>query len=477
MKRILLSWILILTTGYIYAQSTRLLVDENFTNYTIGDLNNSTKSQGNWKPLFAGNGADFVQVADAYPLLFPDYTSGSQYINVFQKSDYLTGSWKYPDDPFKAFNNGAVTVGLDSTTLYISFLVRVPTGAKMSTEKNATPNLALRNLNGSTFAHFYISSSGNGEGVKFGINKDGSESAVYASSVFELNTTYLIVLRYDVANGDAADYDDKMYMWVNPSLSVQPPVSSAQVAIDNFWDFKFDGGFNTAAQSLELFQETNSATASFDAFKVAYAQGFTTAIANAAAAWATLSPAGVPLPVKPGKILGYEKDRSIKIEWNSNSEYNVAHYEIEHSVDGINFFYAGKVMAKKGKGELWYDWLDAFPSKGNNYYRIKNVYSSENFIYSKVVRIVIKDQAILFSLYPNPVSGKNISIAATNLTAGDCKIEIFNSAGQQVYVQRLMHAGGTLIQSVTLPAVLLKGIYNIQLAGSDYRFAKSFLVQ
>src|SRR5262249_9689457 len=152
----------------------------------------------------------------------------------------------------------------------------------------------LRNVNGSVFANFYIGVTDDGNRLKFGINKDAFANGTFGPAAYNFNTTYLVVIRYDINNNAAsADYDDKMYMWINPSLSAEPSVSTAQAAIDNFWDFNLDGGFNSPAQSLELFQEANSATASFDGFKVSYGQGFGIIAANAAAAWAALSPAEV----------------------------------------------------------------------------------------------------------------------------------------------------------------------------------------
>lgn len=479
MKRILALLMLNLAVCYIHAQSSRLLIDENFTNYSTGDLNNSATGQGGWRPLFTNNGTDFVKVENTIPLIYSNYTSGSQYINVLQKDDFLGGSWKYPDDPHKSFNNGAVVISLDSTIFYISFLVRVPEGGMIASSAEATPNIALRTMNGSTFAHFYIGSAENGRGVKFGIKKDGLANAVFTSPIYEFNSTYLIILRYDVTNGSAtSDYDDKMYMWVNPSLSSQPKISTSQVAIDNLWDFKFDGGFNTAAQSLELFQNAKSATASFDAFKVACAQGFGTSSANATAAWETLSPKGSPLVEDYRNFKGYAKNNSIQLQWSSNNQYaNLLNYEVEHSIDGVHFSSIANVMIKKGKGDLMYEWTDRFPSNGNNYYRLKSVYAEGDFQYSKTVKISLESASSFLTLYPNPVSGKQVSIVATSLEIGEYKIEIFTSAGQQVYAKQLKHSGGTLNQLIDLPSNLQKGIYNVLLLGTSFKMAKPFLVQ
>ena len=477
MRNSLLLFILFIATSNGNAQYSQLLINENFTDYTTGNLNSTSASQGSWKPSFRESSSDFVQVASLLPLLYPDYTSGSQYVNVAQRSDYEASPWKYPDDPYKPFKNGMIATNADNTIFYISFLVRVPSAGGVQSTGDARPNIALRTINGSQFANFYIGKTQNGTGLKFGINKDTYGSGQFTEQTYSFNTTYLVLIRYDIANGlNTGDYDDKMYLWINPSLSSEPSGQSAQVAINNFWDFKFDGGFNTPAHSLQLFQEPGSATASFDAFKVAYAQGFDTDTATSAAAWNALSPAGVPLPVKFGSIKGYAKDRGIQVEWNVYSEFNLLRYEVERSADCIHFSHAAYVAVKDEESKSLYKWLDAIPFGGNNYYRIKNIYTTGEPLYSTIVRVVLKEHDPVLLIYPNPVSDKHISIQATELQQGDYKIEIFNAGGQLLYIKQIS-AGNTLHQPIELPAALKTGIYTIQLTGMGIKQATQFLVK
>ena len=473
MKKFLLSLIVLVSISQIYAQTSQLLISENFTGYSNGNLN----GQGGWT---ATGNSDYVQVATTTPLTYSGYTSGTQYVNVTQRADYGSSPTKRPDDPYKSFTGGNISVNTGNTTFYMSFLVRVPNTTGVQTTGNARPTVALRGVNGSNLANFYIGDASSGTALKFGIAKDGSQDGTYAGGSYSFGTTYLVVIRYDVVNGGwSNDFDDRMYMWINPSLSGEPSTASAQVAIDNIWDFNDDGGFSGAIQSLQLFQQTNSATASFDAFKTSYAQGFSSVAANSAAAWNALSPVGAPLPVKFGDIKGYAKDKGVQLEWNVYSEIDVVTYEIERSTDGTRFNTIGHVKAKNQDGELFYDWYDATPSAGNNYYRIRNVDIDGKSAYSSIVRISLsqQDAAAGFILYPNPVSGNHISIQATDLQKGNYKIEIYNTSGQQVYKKQFTHEGGTINQSIGLPAALQTGVYNIQLTGTGFKLAKQFLIQ
>jgi hypothetical protein len=478
MKKFLLLIIQLIAISYVYAQNSRLVISENFTDYPNGNLNTASSGLGSWRASFRNSSSDFVQIASSSPLLYPDYVSGSQYVNVIQKGDYQDGSWKSPDDPFTSFKDGMVTINAATTTFYVSFVVRVSSAGAVPLMGDARPAVALRTVNGSQFSNFYISSTDDGRGLKFGINKDASANGYFANATYSFNETYLIVIRYDVVNGEAtSDYDDKMYLWVNPSLGSEPSVNTAQMVLDNFWDFNFDGGFNTPALSLQLFQEPESASASFDAFRVSYGQGFDAESATTAAAWNALNPAGIPLPFKFGSIKGYPKNKGVQINWDVLSETGVTAYEVERSGDGIHFSLAGKVSANGGEVESSYTWFDMAPSAGNNYYRVKNIFTTDAPLYSQVVRITLKNNEPLFSVYPNPAPGNHISFQITNLDTGDYKIELLNSMGQLVHSEALKHGGGTLVHAIESAGSKQAGVYVIQLTKRDFKLARQVLVR
>jgi len=477
MKNIFLFFIFLVAACSGYAQVSQLLLNENFTGYATGDLNNTSRGQGSWKASFGNNSAGFVQVANTTPLMYPDYTSGTQYINVKQKITQANTLGMDPDDPSKSFGNGIIPVHPDNTTFFVSFLVRVPSAAGVATIADAQPNVAIHTINGGVFANFYIGIDEGGK-LRFGINKDGKASGKFAAGSYKFNTTYLIVIQYDVANGDASpDYDDKMYLWVNPSLAAEPSPFSADVAIDQVQHFDFDGGFDAPAESLQLFQEANSATASFDAFRVAYAQHFNTEAANDAAAWNALSPAGTPLPVALSDFNGYIKHGHIELDWRVNFEFNMLRYEIERSTDGAHYTFAGTMTAKNDESESSYKWIDAFPNAGNNYYRIKNVFKTGNPVYSPVVRLSLKDRASLFTIYPNPLLHGDLFIRITDLQQGDYAFELFNAEGQALLNKQIKHPGGSINQAVVLPPSVRAGIYTIQLTGNGFKQSATFVVQ
>lgn len=475
MKKIFAVFIVLQIVCVGYSQMSRLLINENFTGYHPGNLNTADSGQGSWKASFANSSADFVQVVSSAPLMYPGYTSGTQYINVKQAK----GNSTEPDDPSKVFTNGMVYIHDDKTIFYISFLVRVPSAAGIASTGDASPNIALRTLNGGTFANFYIGIDSISSQLKFGIHKNRSEAGTFAPGVYNFNTTYLIVIRYDVGNGpEAADYDDKMYMWINPSLAGEPRISGAAITIDNRDDYISDGDMDAPAGSLQLLQEPASATASFDAFKVAFAQQYSTDETTAAAAWDKLSPAGMPLPVKFSDFKGYARDKRIELDWRVDFEYDVLRYEIERSTDGVSFSYAGSVAARNTTDGSSYTWMDAAPWAGNNYYRVKNVYQVGDVVYSPVLKLTVNDRSGSLMIYPNPAQRDHVSVQVADLQPGNYMVELFNIEGQCVYKKSFIQWGEGANSSglLVLPPVAQGGLYTIQLTGNGFKQAKPLMV-
>lgn len=464
MKKFLFSLLAAIGISYAYAQTNGQLVIENFTGYTNGNLN----GQGGWTNT--GN-ADFVQVDNTTPL----YNNGGRYINLIAKDNYFDLNPPFihlPDDPTTAFNSGTNVATNAASTFYLTFVVKVPSAIGVASTNQATQIMALRTSGGDNIANFYIAT--NGTNVFFGIDKNGGSNAVYNSAPgvnYNFNTSYLIVIRFDVVTGNN---NDNLYMWVNPDVSSEPQTSLATVSITSGNDGYTAGGGNTIS-SFQLFQNNRSATSSIDAIRLAYATGYPS---NPPLAWSAIGPSNIPaLPVKFGGLKGYPNNNGIQIEWDVYSEVDVVKYDIERSFDGINFKVAGSVTAKNQDGHLYYEWFDNSPSSGNNYYRIKNVDIDGKSTYSPIVKISLSKSEAGLTLYPNPVRNNYISIQVSGLQKGDYKIEIFNMGGQQIYNKQFSHRGGSISQVIELPASIKAGAYNIRFTGTGFNMAKQFLVQ
>ena len=149
--------------------------------------------------------------------------------------------------------------------------------------------------------------------------------------------------------------------------------------------------------------------------------------------------AGVPLPLKLISFDGKLKDDKTYMNWITFQENNVSHFEVERSVDNVQFTSIGKVNATgNSPGQQQYSFIDEKPSPGLNYYRLRMVDIDSKFTYSKTIVVRVGDiKGIL--IYPNPVSS-------------DLHIE-FNADRTQTAVYSLHAADGRTV---------LRGIFNVQ---------------
>jgi len=183
------------------------------------------------------------------------------------------------------------------------------------------------------------------------------------------------------------------------------------------------------------------------------------------------------LPVMFNNVKAFEQNRGVRIEWTNLTEKDLISYTVERSVNSVNFSAIDEQSPRTNNNEKEsYSADDASPSSGSNYYRIKVLEISGKVMYSKVMKVDIGRSAQGFTLYPNPVKGNQVSLSINN-KAGQYTIKVLNTSGQEVYSNRITHQGGSLTQTVELPASVKPGFYNMIVSGDNYREAKMFVVQ
>jgi hypothetical protein len=184
-----------------------------------------------------------------------------------------------------------------------------------------------------------------------------------------------------------------------------------------------------------------------------------------------------PLPVKFGDIKGYAKNNGIQIDWSVYTENNLSRYEIERSENGNHFISVGQTAPHNSIGKSDYSWLDAVPLQGTNFYRIKSVDLDGKYGYSIIIRVSLNQSGKAISIYPNPVQNGYVSFQSADLQKGNYTLKIVNNAGQEVYKQKFVHEGGALSQTISLPAGIRSGLYNLQLINGNEVTNKTFIVQ
>ena len=248
---------------------------ENFTGLTTGA---NLAGQSSWTK--GGSGPDVI-VASSTPLTYPGYNSGGGEYAVIPTGT-ATSSRVY-----KTFTSPITS--LAHSTFYYSVLLRL-TGVSASSNGYF---MSLGNSGTGTQYGAKLFARTSGTGFNIGVSKT-SNTAAFGASALNLNTTYLVVVRYSFNNtgfAHADSIDDEAYLWVNPTFAAEPSISIAECAIaSGTGGTDFDGfSPNPVPYDIGNFiwhsRNATNPVGSFDGVRVGYG-------ATSASAWTDLN-AGV----------------------------------------------------------------------------------------------------------------------------------------------------------------------------------------
>lgn len=166
----------------------------------------------------------------------------------------------------------------------------------------------------------------------------------------------------------------------------------------------------------------------------------------ASTAAATVVVNAVVTPVRFVNVSARKTNEGNTVSWHVTDEAEVNHYEIEKSLDGINFGVIGSVTYKQATAAVnKYDYTDVSASCTDKvYYRVRQVDNNHFYTLSSIV-MVKPNSENLFQVWPNPTTGQvnvNISVNST----------------QSTYVELLDLTGSKLLSK---PVLLVTGINSV----------------
>lgn len=179
-------------------------------------------------------------------------------------------------------------------------------------------------------------------------------------------------------------------------------------------------------------------------------------------------PSGGPLPLKTGFDLSAQlKDGQITIVWSDFNRLVNSSYDIEKSIDGVNFNALATVLATN---DLRYNYADNIISSNNTqlYYRIKITGKDGTTLYSDVIAIKLS-VANNVKAWPNPFV-KSINLSYNSTVSAFTQIQLTDIAGRIIKNYSFDFKKG--INQVNLEGIsnLVSGNYFVritQAAGND----------
>lgn len=166
------------------------------------------------------------------------------------------------------------------------------------------------------------------------------------------------------------------------------------------------------------------------------------------------------LPIELLRFTAIRVQKEVHIHWETASEKQNHHFEVERSIEGTSFTTIGTV---KGGGNSSipqkYVFFDPTPVAGINYYRLRQVDTDGKSTLSTIVSVEMPNSTKPFTIQPNPMNDY-LRVAAT--FEGDYTVEVFNMVGQLIQSY-------PIAQSVSQFAThdLPKGVYLISIQSKE----------
>ena len=188
--------------------------------------------------------------------------------------------------------------------------------------------------------------------------------------------------------------------------------------------------------------------------------------------FAVVDPQLTNLPVELIAFNATPNHNTVSLDWATATEKNNSHFEVERSTNGKDFSTIGTVEGSGTTVEPQaYNFVDAAPANGINYYRLKQVDFDGAFAYSDVVSIEIQNAKNDVVLLPNPVTA-DLNVQLPTTWTGETSIEIFDIAGRLVQSE-IISDNATTFQL----AGINNGQYIIRIINADNVITKRFVKQ
>ena len=163
------------------------------------------------------------------------------------------------------------------------------------------------------------------------------------------------------------------------------------------------------------------------------------------------------LPVELLYFYAEKENENVRLDWQTATEINNSHFDVEWSTDGINFEKIGEVAGAGTTNDVqFYDFLHKNPVDGENYYRLRQVDFDGKFEYTDVILIEWNGKTVSqWSIYPNPAINYFTIEASENST-----IQLFDISGRLIVEKQISN------QDRIDVSALANGTYFVRIDGT-----------
>lgn len=157
------------------------------------------------------------------------------------------------------------------------------------------------------------------------------------------------------------------------------------------------------------------------------------------------------------------------LQWQTASELNNDHFDIERSADGISFTKIGRVQGLGTTGiAQQYQFTDAAPLTGNNYYRLAQVDRNGKITWSQLRLLSFNGPGGGLKVFPNPVRS-TLHIQLPQPASGQTSLQLYDLTGLKVLVQSV--PAGSLQTDADI-TTLAPGMYILHYGNESVKVVK-----
>lgn len=192
---------------------------------------------------------------------------------------------------------------------------------------------------------------------------------------------------------------------------------------NNFYLINADGngGFSTTVQAI-----TPSVTGIVDFGEAENGEAYAVSLTSAAV-YRINAVEGGPVPVTLTNFTGSILNRQVVLNWQTTFEQNLQLFDVEYSVDGNTFAYAGTVQAQNTAAGASYNFTHITNVTGIVFYRLKMKDANGRFSYSGIVKLDLNVKGGML-VSPSVISNGIISINLAD-EAVYSSVEVISNGG------------------------------------------------
>lgn len=291
-------------------------------------------------------------------------------------------------------------------------------------------------------------------------------------------------------NGGSADFSS--FDFTDKTVTITPTTNnpSGTFEITLYYSETEIAGWETAASDARgnlYMMKSSAALASADAsnsdldapttgiFTAGTSYGFTAQFDTGFSTFGLTNTPPSALPVELTAFDGRKVNEQTVLNWTTATEINSDHFVVERSVNGTDFIELGKVSAAGNSVvEQRYDFIDAEPRLGVNYYRLIQVDVDGSFDVFGPINVYFNKPGDA-KIFPIPTYSGNIKLEYDAVLNGELNWEVIDIQGKTIRTGILNVSKG-INQFQMKDLFLNDGIYFMKLTQDEWSETHRFII-